>query len=82
MAPRPIITGIETFEFTIELRGIAVGAKLPGVLLQDDKVIRSKRCAIRIDTDLGVSGECVGPRRRGWVVPVRCRPTCRGGRAR
>ena len=24
-------------------------------------VIRPKRCAIRIDTDRGVSGECVGP---------------------
>lgn len=61
MARRPAITRIQTFEFTIELRGIAVGAKLPGVLAQGDNVIRPKRCAIRIDTDLGVSGECVGP---------------------
>ncbi len=55
MARRPIITRIETFEFTVELRGIAVGANLPGVLAQEDNVIRPKRCAIRLDIDLGVS---------------------------
>ena len=59
--PRPTITRIETFEFTIELRGVGFGAKLPGVLMQSDQVVRPKRCAIRIETDLGITGECVGP---------------------
>ncbi len=56
----PLITRIETFEFTVNLRNIRGSSSGLGLIYAPGDQGTVRRSAMRIETDSGVSGEAVG----------------------
>lgn len=56
----PLITRIETFEFTVNLRNIVGSSSGLGLIYSPGDQGTVRRSAMRIDTDSGVSGEAAG----------------------
>jgi len=70
MKGKPVITSIEVHEFEYELKDMGTDYNGFNAVYQPGGTLRRRSYAMRINTDLGLSGECVG----GGVAEVSTLP--------